>query len=160
MGEDCDDGVRSLWHSCLHSLLYEHGQGGQPLVIDHYHDHGYDHHHHHNFHHRYRSHFHQHQILRLFIVCMKPWWKLIQSKKYQGLSYSYDKPCRQHSKPINFDRNWNIFLTVNIFCVIEVFLWSQNDVNQMLKFFGHQTDEIFFKPKWWNFFVTKLMKYF
>ena len=45
MGEDCDDGVRSLWHSCLHSLLYEHGQGGQPLVIDHYHDHGYDHHH-------------------------------------------------------------------------------------------------------------------
>ena len=44
MGEDCDDGVRSLWHSCLHSLLYEHGQGGQPLVIDHYHDQGYDHH--------------------------------------------------------------------------------------------------------------------
>ena len=53
MGEDCDDGVRSLWHSCLHSLLYEHGQGGQPLVIDHYHDHGYDHHHHP----------HQHQIV-------------------------------------------------------------------------------------------------
>ena len=46
MGEDCDDGVRSLRHSCLHSLLYEHGQGGQCLVIDHYHDHGYDHHHH------------------------------------------------------------------------------------------------------------------
>ena len=44
MGEDCDDGVRSLWHSCLHSLLYEHGQGGQSLVIDHYHDQGYDHH--------------------------------------------------------------------------------------------------------------------
>ena len=47
--------------------------------------------------------FHQHQILRLFTVCMKPWWN-------QGLSYSYDKPCRQHSKPINFDKSWNIFL--------------------------------------------------
>ena len=45
----------------------------------------------------------------LFTVFMKPWWKLIQSKKYQGLSYSYDKPCRQHSKPINFDKSWNIF---------------------------------------------------
>ena len=31
MGEDCDDGVRSLWHSCLHSLLHEHGQGVDSL---------------------------------------------------------------------------------------------------------------------------------
>ena len=80
MGEDCDDGVRSLWHSCLHSLLYEHGQGGQPLVIDHYHDHGYDHHRHHNFHHWRRPHSHQHQIANTGVcqhiqvgVSISPW---------------------------------------------------------------------------------------
>ena len=122
--------------------------------------------------------FHQHQILRLFTVCMKPWWN-------QGLSYSYDKPCRQHSKPINFDKSWNIFLNSK-YCLchkgvpfksewcepnVEIFLssnWWNIFQTTMMKFFCEQTDEIFLWtnwwiflwPNWWNIFVTKLMNHF
>ena len=110
--------------------------------------------------------FHQHQILRLFIVCMKPWWKLIQSKKYQGLSYSYDKPCRQHSKPINFDKSWNIFLNskyffVSLRCSFKVkMMWTKCWnflVIKLMKYFSNQNDDIFLWPNWWNIFVPKII---
>ena len=94
MGEDCDDGVRSLWHSCLHSLLYEHGQGGQSLVIDHYHDHGYDHHHHHNFHHLRRSNPHQHQIVNTG-VCQHVQVGVPVSPWLHGQEKSSSKVCKR-----------------------------------------------------------------
>ena len=104
--------------------------------------------------------FHQHQILRLFIVCMKPWWKLIQSKKYQGLSYSYDKPCRQHSNPINFDKSWNIFLNSKYCLCCRGVPFKSEGCDPNVEIFLSLNSWNIFKPKRWNFFVTKQMKYF
>ena len=79
--------------------------------------------------------------IKFLIVFMKPWWNLIKSKNYHWLSYSYDKPFRQHSKQINFDKSWNIFL-ISRDCLC------------------HRGVEIFWSPNWWNIFQTKMMKYF
>ena len=71
VGKDCDNGLCSLWHPCLHSLLYEYGQGclisyiqskSSWSSLDDYHmQQLHQHHRHHICHHQLQQQYHHHR---------------------------------------------------------------------------------------------------
>ena len=71
VGKDCDNGLCSLWHPCLHSLLYEYGQGclisyiqskSSWSSLDDYHmQQLHQHHCHHICHHQLQQQYHHHR---------------------------------------------------------------------------------------------------